>query len=90
MTPKKKETFSRVRTTFADCHEAESLVMRVDTWEVGLSKSCRVTVVECTLSLKFLISRSRFSASKSPDRSLILKVSSALSLRRSPCFWSWR
>jgi len=33
MTPKKKETFSRVRTTLADCHETVSLVMRVDIWD---------------------------------------------------------
>lgn len=30
MTPKKKETFSRVRTTLADCQEAESLVIRLE------------------------------------------------------------
>lgn len=30
MTPKKKETFSRVRTTFADCHDAASVVIRVE------------------------------------------------------------
>jgi len=30
ITPKKKETFSRVRTTLADCHETASLAMRVD------------------------------------------------------------
>jgi len=30
MTPKKKETFSRVRTTLADCQDAESVVIRVE------------------------------------------------------------
>ena len=30
ITPKKKETFSRVRTTLADCQEAESLVIRFE------------------------------------------------------------
>jgi hypothetical protein len=32
MTPKKKETFSRVRTTLADCQEADSLVMRQESY----------------------------------------------------------
>lgn len=31
MTPPKKEILSRVRTTFAECHDAVSDVMRVDT-----------------------------------------------------------
>lgn len=30
MTPKKNKTFSRVRTTFADCQEADNEVIRVD------------------------------------------------------------
>jgi hypothetical protein len=30
MTPKKKDNFSRVRTTFADCHELASVVIRVE------------------------------------------------------------
>lgn len=30
MTPKKKETLALVRTTFADCHELASVVIRVD------------------------------------------------------------
>jgi len=36
MTPKKKETFSRVRTTLADCHETESLAIRVDIWDIEI------------------------------------------------------
>ena len=47
------------------------------------------------MTLKFLISLSRFSDKRSPDRSfifksLILKVSSALSFSLSLCFWSLR
>lgn len=34
MTPKKKDNFSRVRTTFADCHDAAKLVIRVETWQM--------------------------------------------------------
>lgn len=32
MTPKKKETFSRVRTTLADCQEADRDVTRLESW----------------------------------------------------------
>src|SRR6266478_187616 len=33
MTPKKKLIFSRVRTTFADCHAAASDTIRVETYK---------------------------------------------------------
>lgn len=34
MTPKKNETFSRVRTTFADCHDAAKEAIRVEIFQV--------------------------------------------------------
>jgi len=35
MTPRKNEIFSRVWTTFVDCHVAESLDMRLETYAPG-------------------------------------------------------
>lgn len=37
MTPKKNDTFSRVRATLADCHDACSDVTRAETYIPGVS-----------------------------------------------------
>jgi hypothetical protein len=34
MTPVKNETFSRVRTTFAECQDADNVVIRFATWKL--------------------------------------------------------
>lgn len=43
MTPKKNDTFSRVRTTFADCHDACSDVTRAETYIPRVSVMSRAT-----------------------------------------------
>ena len=64
MTPRKKEIFSRVLTTFVDCHVAMSEVIRLDTYKTCPNESAlreyRASLIHArTLSLNFCISLSR-------------------------------
>ena len=97
MTPKKKETFSLVRTTFVECHVEESFVKRCWIYATRKGRRPPVALIRTrsqildgrihTLSLNFCISRSKFSARSSPAGVLILFIaSSARTLKRSLCF----
>jgi len=54
MTPKKNETFSRVRTTRADCHDTVNRVMRFETCHIPLSVPSGSKINDSYLQLEVL------------------------------------